>query len=67
MSVDTARFSRLMQFCAGPQRETFYACEEHRGSLDDVMTFLPIDGEPIVTATPFEEHPCDFCREGGYE
>ena len=75
---DTARYQRRMQFCGisqrvdlGPQRETFYACEEHRESLNDVMSFIPIADEPIK---PVEEdhdgdpeHQCDFCREGGYE
>lgn len=60
----TACFSRLMQFCAGPQRQIFYACGAHHKSLDNVMNFLPIDDEPIKLETTME-HVCDFCREGG--
>lgn len=59
--------SRRMQFTAGPQTHTFYACEEHREALDrgDVSCFLRIRGVEVIAEDPEDELACDFCREGG--
>lgn len=63
----TARASRRMQFCAGPQTHTFYACADHAADLAGgaVSCFLVMTNEPVRRVDPAEEITCDLCREGG--
>lgn len=57
--------SRQLQFCAGPEHHTFYACEAHRAALDrgEVSCFLPLDREGTRALAYEDEYECDFCRE----
>ena len=65
MSVAIAK--REMQFCAGPEHHTFYACHEHRADLErgDVMCFLILRTKPVEAVDPEDDIDCDLCREGG--
>lgn len=55
-----------MQFEAGPETHTFYACAAHREKLErgDVMCFLKIRNKAVETVDFNDEIGCDFCREG---
>ena len=60
--------ARTLGFCAGPQDHTFYACAEHRPTLEkgDVSCFLQLKNQPMrdVTEDEAETYDCYFCREG---
>ncbi len=63
--------SRVLQFRAGPDHKTFYACEAHQHILTagdissfDVPLFFATEQEPVQPVDPEDEYPCDFCREG---
>ncbi len=58
--------SRRLQFEAGPERQRFYACEEHRAQLvrGDVSCFFGVASEPVIEEDPDDESSCDLCREG---
>ena len=60
--------SRRLQFEAGPEQHTFYACREHRRILDsgDVSCFFAYEKESVKDEDEETEIECDFCREGGY-
>lgn len=62
---------RQMQFVAGPQAHTFYACPEHRPELDRTWIanelFYAVKDWPVEAVDADEDYACDFCREGGYE
>lgn len=67
----TAIASRRMQFRAGPQDYTFYACADclpalERGEAGSGNFFTTAD-EPVkpVQVHPDEQIECDLCREGG--
>lgn len=64
-----ARWSRTLQFCAGPQTNIFYACEDGKADLErgDVGSglFWIIASEPVQPVDPDDEITCDCCREGG--
>lgn len=62
---DTAICSRVMQFEAGPNQTTFYACAEHRAKLEkgDVLCFFAYVRDQVQDVKPEDEIPCDFCRE----
>jgi len=64
--MKTAIASRRMQFCAGPETHTFYACEEHTPDLEkgDVSCFLILRNEPVVPVSVDDDIDCDLCREG---
>jgi hypothetical protein len=64
--MDYAVCSRLLGFDAGPQNETFYACEAHRSRLaaGDVSCFHALKDHPIEEMDTESEVECDFCREG---
>ena len=64
MNLATTR--RRLQFCAGPQTIEFFACPEHRATLDqgDVSCFRVMRTEPVRDVDPDEDIECDFCREG---
>lgn len=69
--IPTAKYSRVLQFTAGPQRHTFLACEEHKaelekGEIDGLFVALKSKQVELLTA-PDECDKCDFCREGGYD
>ena len=57
---------RKMQFCAGPQHHTFYACPEHKRDLErgDVSCFLILKSQPVLDVDPDDEEDCWFCKEG---
>jgi hypothetical protein len=60
-------YSRLFQFCAGPQQMVFEACEEHRVHLETGPTsFIVIKSAPIIEQTIPEDakNHCQWCREG---
>lgn len=60
--------SLTMGFRAGPQNQTFYACEEHRQELlegnhhSGLFFFLKTEVPQAVD--PDDEAACDLCREG---
>ncbi len=61
--------SRVFQFCAGPEHQLFYACEEHRDLLYHPRNFhnglfLELINEPVLEVDPEQELACEFCREG---
>ena len=65
-----ARWSRRMQFCAGPEQHTFYACHNSecrtallRGDVGSSCFFV-IVGEPMMPVDPEDDIRCDVCREG---
>lgn len=59
-----ALYSRLMQFCSGPGKHTFFACDEHKKYLTEgVMNFIIIDDEKIKSVDINDELDCDWCRE----
>lgn len=57
--------SRKLQFEAGPEQTTFYACTEHRPKLErgEVMCFFPVARHQIQEVDPNDEIECDYCRE----
>lgn len=57
---------REMQFCAGPEHYTFYACAEHRPQLErgEMQLFFTLAGKPVEPVAPDDEVACDMCREG---
>lgn len=62
-----ATCSRVLQFRAGPNDHTFYACEEHRPRLEDGTYDGNFFGDPadvIEPVDPDDELHCDYCREG---
>ena len=66
MSVHVAVAARQMQFCAGPQSHTFYACAEH---LPDLYRswyanglFYTVEQWKVTVADPDDEIACDSCR-----
>lgn len=66
MNYPVAITSRRMQFCAGPEKHTFYACRECLPDLEagDVQLFLRLPNEPVQPVSEDEEIRCDLCREG---
>ena len=60
--------ARRLQFEAGPEKHTFYACVEHRDKLGigttSVMCFFATSDELPYDIDEEEEISCDFCREG---
>lgn len=64
--MNDPRWSRVMQFCAGPERHTFYACEQHRAALDkgDVSCFLVLRNESVRAVEGETDEVCYFCQEG---
>lgn len=60
--------NREMQFTAGPQKHTFYACAIHRPELVEGYNGLfyppPPPGTPSYPVDPEDEVECDYCREG---
>lgn len=60
------RYSRRMQFTAGPHRVTFYACPAHWADLESgrgVPCFVPIPGEGVRDRGVNTGERCDLCRE----
>lgn len=61
-----AAFARTMQFCAGPQSHTFYACTEHRAQLGAAWfvneLFYTLPQWPVLDVSEDDEIPCDVCR-----
>jgi hypothetical protein len=60
--------SRVSQFRAGPQAETFYACAAclpalTRGEAGGGNFFTTV-AEPVRPVDPADEITCDLCREG---
>lgn len=66
MSVQHAVAARQMQFVAGPQSHTFYACSRH---LSDLLKpwyandlFYTTERWTVLVIDPGAEIPCDSCR-----
>lgn len=57
--------SRRMQFEAGPEKQTFYACADCLPELrkGQVMCFLVLRDEDVQPVDPDDEIDCDLCRE----
>lgn len=64
MTVAIAK--REMQFCAGPEHHTFYACAEHAPDLEagQVSCFLILCNRHVEPVDLDDEFECWFCREG---
>lgn len=64
---DTRRWSRRMQFCAGPQTYVFTACRIHRTDLvqGNIPNFSIIPGPVGILALNDDgsDDECDFCKE----
>lgn len=63
--VKPATCSRTLQFRAGPNEYTFYACEDHRhvlvnGTVNDL--FFATADEPVQEEDPEDEIECYVCR-----
>lgn len=62
-----ALWSRKLQFRAGPNAHTFFACEEGKAALErgDVGSglFFTTADEPVRPVDPDEDIQCDCCRE----
>lgn len=59
--------SLKMQFCAGPETHTFYACPSHVPALaagDASSCFLLFKDELVKKVDPWDEIECDLCKEG---
>lgn len=63
-----AFYRRVLQFRAGPNEHTFYACEQHKADLergDYNGVFFPTTDESIQPlGSDDQEQVCDYCREG---
>lgn len=59
---------RRLQFIAGPERTTFYACTMCKPLLEkighEVHCHYPISQEPLEDVDLEDEIECDLCREG---
>lgn len=56
---------RVLQFVAGPNEHTFYACPEHKHYLEgeaDVDLFFSTSGDLLEEVNPEDEFRCDFCE-----
>lgn len=59
--------SLKMQFCAGPEKHTFYACEDHINELEAGKAsscFLSIKNEIVMWVNTEDEILCDLCKQG---
>lgn len=58
--------ARRLEFRAGPESHTFYACVEHKPILDagDVSCFFADARHQTYAVDPDDEIECDLCREG---
>ena len=64
-----ALVKRTLQFRAGPQTHTFYACWEHAHKLEgdtDVSNFMPAKHQDVVGVSADERDDagvwCEFCE-----
>jgi len=62
------RYTRVLQFRAGPQSAEFTACEAHKQDLMDgtVSNFFADPADLITSEDLDDDEPigCYFCREG---
>jgi hypothetical protein len=60
--------SRLFQFCAGPERQRFYACVKHQGDIADgppssvFLSFVYEADKQTEYHSEEDEYQCDYCR-----
>jgi hypothetical protein len=63
-----AIWKRVLQFRAGPESHTFYACDAHRPELErgDLHSglFFGRPADAVEAVDPEDEIACDLCREG---
>jgi hypothetical protein len=67
MSDEIARWSRVLQFRAGPGSYTFHACDDckvllERAEMGTGLFFATAD-EPVRPVDPADEIDCDGCAE----
>jgi hypothetical protein len=62
-----ARYKRVLQFEAGPNEHTFYACVDHKLGLTDhnemPNCFFGLDKDKIDFVDEDDEIDCWFCQE----